>query len=342
MRVKSAAVPMVLMTLLVAICPVRAQEQARVTIFSPQGTVKRVRQVRARFSEPMVAFGDLRTAAPFDITCAEHGTARWVDDRNWAYDFDRDLPAGIRCEFRLRESLKTLSGRDVTGQRRFAFSTGGPAIIRSHPYEGSVRIEEGQIFVLELDCDATESSVLSNAWFSVSGLSDRVGIRIVSGQQREEILKAVCRYRDELPPHVILIQSKQNFPTATKVSLVWGKGVVAQNAAIAALGQTRREWFLAGTETKLVREAAGQGDCRITYPTAGTVVALDPDIPPEQQKVLFEARSDGRRLLWLLDGRIAGTADSAMLWSPVHGKHTLSLVDETDRVIDSVTFEVRC
>jgi penicillin-binding protein 1C len=118
-------------------------------------------------------------------------------------------------------------------------------------------------------------------------------------------------------------------------------GVVAQDVAIAALGQSRREWFLPGTETALVRDGAGQGDCRITYPAAGTVVALDPDIPAEQQKILFEAETDGRRLRWLLDGRIAGAADSVVLWPPAHGSHTLALLDESDRVIDSVAFEVR-
>jgi hypothetical protein len=53
----------------------QAQEPARVELFSPQGTVKQVRQVRARFSEPMVPFADPRAAAqPFVIDCAEKGT----------------------------------------------------------------------------------------------------------------------------------------------------------------------------------------------------------------------------------------------------------------------------
>jgi hypothetical protein len=42
---------------------------AEVTRFSPQGTVKQVRQASAAFSEPMVAFGDPAAADPFDVTC---------------------------------------------------------------------------------------------------------------------------------------------------------------------------------------------------------------------------------------------------------------------------------
>jgi hypothetical protein len=92
------------------------QQQARVESFSPQGTVKRIRQVLVRFSEPMVPFGDPRAInQPFDITCSEKGTPRWVDDRNWVFDFDRDLPAGVRCEFRVKEGLHSLKSRpDLT------------------------------------------------------------------------------------------------------------------------------------------------------------------------------------------------------------------------------------
>jgi alpha-2-macroglobulin len=66
----------------------------QVEFFSPQGTVKGVRQVAARFSDPMVAFGDPRLPEPFQIDCPESGKARWADVYNWIYDFARDLPAG--------------------------------------------------------------------------------------------------------------------------------------------------------------------------------------------------------------------------------------------------------
>ena len=74
----------------------------RVESFSPQGTVKGVRQVTARFSEPMVPFGDPRLGEPFAIDCPEAGKGRWVDARNFVYDFERDLPAGVRCTFTLK------------------------------------------------------------------------------------------------------------------------------------------------------------------------------------------------------------------------------------------------
>ena len=53
---------------------VTAQVPVKVEAFGPRGEVKSVRQVTARFSEPMVAFGDPRLPSPFDIQCAAKGS----------------------------------------------------------------------------------------------------------------------------------------------------------------------------------------------------------------------------------------------------------------------------
>ena len=68
--------------------------------FAPQGSVKHVRQATARFPHPMVALGDPRVPAdPFTVECDAKGTSRWIDSRTWSYDFEEDLPAGVRCRF---------------------------------------------------------------------------------------------------------------------------------------------------------------------------------------------------------------------------------------------------
>jgi hypothetical protein len=96
----------------------------------------------------MVPLGDPRVASPFEVSCGEKGGGRWIDSRNWSYDFDRDLRAGLRCEFRVREEIKTLAGKAIEGQRVFAFSTGGPSILISVPFQGSESVDEDQIFIL--------------------------------------------------------------------------------------------------------------------------------------------------------------------------------------------------
>src|SRR5262249_7222107 len=109
--------------------------EPQVSGFSPQGSVKQVRQGRGLVSAPLVALGDPRLTDPFDMVCAEAGTGRWVDTAIWVFDFARDLHAGLRCTFTLRAGLQSLDGRTLSGPRVFTFSTGGPAIRASQPRE---------------------------------------------------------------------------------------------------------------------------------------------------------------------------------------------------------------
>ena len=141
---------------------------AEVEVFSPQGEVKRVRQVAVRFSEPMVAFGDPRLAEPFDIACPEKGSSRWADHKNWVFDFDRDLPAGMRCTFSVKQDLRSLAGERVEAGE-FAFTTGGPAIVEQLPHRHG-QIDEEQVFILALDAAANEDTVVQNTWCDAQGI----------------------------------------------------------------------------------------------------------------------------------------------------------------------------
>lgn len=206
-----------------------AGDAPHVEVFSPQGAVKNIRQIRARFSDQMAPFGDPRVLVePFDIKCAEKGTGRWADGKNWVYDFDRDVPAGVECEFDVSPGLKSLSGNEITGQRAFKFSTGGPKIKSSDPYQGSGYIDEEQVFILELDAEADEHSIITNAYFSIEGIYERVGVRILPEEDRTKIFKAVRRQRVS-GPNVIALLAKRRFPEKARVSLVWGKGITSKS-----------------------------------------------------------------------------------------------------------------
>ncbi len=118
-------------------------------------------------------------------------------------------------------------------------------------------------------------------------------------------------------------------------------GVVAADVFMENAGTFRREWFLKGTEVSVVQKAESDAGYRIVYPASGTVIALDPDIPEENQKLFFEAQPAVASLRWVLDGNSLGSAASVMLWTPARGKHSLVLEDSRGRVVDSVEFEVR-
>lgn len=211
----------------------QAQDAAHVEFFSPQGTIKNVRQVTARFSEPMTTFGDPRNESPFDITCPEKGAGRWADVKNWAFDFDRDLSAGVACSFTLKEGLKALSGGAVTGERVFTFTTGGPAIIASRPGRDRT-ISEDQVFVLTLDGEADMASVLANVRFSVEGIAEPLGIQIVTGAERTALLKAAARQDNG---RILAIRCRQNFPSKAAVKLVWGTGIISTSGVATAQEQ---------------------------------------------------------------------------------------------------------
>ena len=125
-------------------------------------------------------------------------------------------------------------------------------------------------------------------------------------------------------------------------------GIVTQ--AIEYEGQLeapRTEYFLPGTEqSKISIAKPDQIRPVIRYPTAGMLVALDPDIPPERQRIRFAAQGVSQAV-WLLNGKaplntskVNQTALS-IDWMPWPGKHLLQLVDAKGDVLDQLRFEVR-
>ena len=98
--------------------PARAFAQP-VQQFSPQGTVKGVRQATRALRG---ADGAVRRSArgrSVRRRLPGPGRGRWADPRNWVYDFDRDLPAGVRCSFTLKPGLTAADGTALDGGARF-------------------------------------------------------------------------------------------------------------------------------------------------------------------------------------------------------------------------------
>jgi len=175
-------------------------------------------------------------AMPFEVDCPEKGSARWIDTTRWAYDFARDLPAGVRCTFRLRDDLRTLAGTAFASHPEFNFDTGGPAVVESMPWQGSEDVDEQQAFVLVLDAEPELASVVANASFSIEGISERVGVNVLSGADRDTLLKHFKTFINNRP--ALVLAAKQSFPNAAAVSLIWGKGIKTISGVAAAQDQT--------------------------------------------------------------------------------------------------------
>ena len=138
------------------------------------------------------------------------------------------------------------------------------------------------------------------------------------------------------------------------------KPVTFADAAGRPVEAARSEWFLRGTEQALFAmdsgalgadrtRAGGQKGlkysgsaasvaARITAPANGTIVALDPDIPPNRQRLGFAA--EGHQLRWRMDGKEFARGAQAQ-WLPWPGRHVVQLVDSSGQVVDEIRLEVR-
>jgi penicillin-binding protein 1C len=107
------------------------------------------------------------------------------------------------------------------------------------------------------------------------------------------------------------------------------------------IGKPQDEWFIKGTEPSSMVQIVKQYNEKIVYPPSGTIIALDPDIPQDLQKVFFIARTEDKELKWRLNKSEIEEKGKTIAWSPRIGKYNLELTDMQSKIIDSVSFEVR-
>jgi penicillin-binding protein 1C len=104
---------------------------------------------------------------------------------------------------------------------------------------------------------------------------------------------------------------------------------------------SREEWFIRGTEPNDQNQRTGQFNPRILYPPSGTVMAVDPDIPPELQKVFFISQVHEDDFRWVLNGAALERTGRMISWIPKAGRYYLAIADKDGKVLDYVYFEVR-
>ncbi len=285
--------------------------------FSPQGTVREVRQVTVRFTVPMVALGDPRLPDPFSVDCPAPGRGRWADPRNWVYDFEEDLGAGLKCSFTLRPRVRTAAGEPLGGATRFSFDTGGPAVRASLPHEGWEKIDESQVFLLRTDAVATPQSVQAHAWCAVDGLNERIPLDVLTGADRQRVLderkalgyddfellwksgqvtRARVRNRDleKAEATVNVVRCRRALPPGAGVLINWGAGIATPSGIATTEDQTLafkvRPAFLAQVECTRTNARAG---CMPVLPLSVTFSA-----PVPRAQALAIRLKDAAGRLW--------------------------------------------
>ena len=170
----ASIVPLIIMALSASAA---LQAQAlQILSLSPQGEVAQVRQVVARFDGAAVNFGDPKAPAPLALSCSDaqaaKGAGRWTSDREWIFEFDKDLPPGVNCTVSPVSSFKSPSSAILASAISYKFNSGGPFIQNLRPGRYQP-IDEEQYFVLELNGPATKDSLLDKVWCSVEGRIQR-------------------------------------------------------------------------------------------------------------------------------------------------------------------------
>ncbi|MFY9479427.1 MAG: MG2 domain-containing protein [Aquabacterium sp.] len=216
-------------------------QAATVVQSTPQGEVRQVRQVVVRFDQAVVPLGDLRQEAPYSLACqgaAPKGEGRWVNDRQWVYDFEQDLGPGVRCQVQPRNNWRpaVAAAGAWTQAKAFSFQTGGPAVLRVSPSGGE--IEEQQHWLLTLNGPALPASLQGNAWCEIEGVGERVPLVAVTGAPREAVLKSRRLKPDDA--RQLLVHCQRPLPNQAAVRLVWGAGIAAQSLPQAVTRQAQQ------------------------------------------------------------------------------------------------------
>ena len=104
----------------------------------------------------------------------------------------------------------------------------------------------------------------------------------------------------------------------------------------------RSEVFLRGTGQQLLAAAPPQARRpRIAHPVAGSVYALDPDIPIDRQRLAIDVAGEVTGHSLRLDGRPLGPADAQPMVLAGPGPHRLALLDPGGRPVDQIRFTIR-
>jgi penicillin-binding protein 1C len=135
-------------------------------------------------------------------------------------------------------------------------------------------------------------------------------------------------------------QARVNFAAGNTRPVAFSEGDTFSEAP-------RQEWFIDGTQQNAfaLRDTAGSAlavtstaSARITTPANGTIIALDPDIPPNRQRLSFVAQGPAAR--WTMDGREFAQGPQAQ-WLPWPGRHVVALKSAKGETLDQIRIEVR-
>ena len=175
-----------------------------------------------------MTFGDPKAPAPLAISCndaaASKGTGRWTSEREWVFDFEADLPPGMRCTATVKPEFKSASGALLTGAKSYQFNSGGPLCKACGPTPTSSSTKSSS-----LCCSSTARHYRAcrPTWCALEGVGERVPVRMIEGAQRTDLLKALGleKRAAKEPLQFPSFACNRRLTSGSQLQLVFGKGV---------------------------------------------------------------------------------------------------------------------
>jgi penicillin-binding protein 1C len=112
-----------------------------------------------------------------------------------------------------------------------------------------------------------------------------------------------------------------------------------------AIEPDRQELFLTGTALEKIVIPPETTHPLIEGPGNGAVLARDPDIPAERQKVRFKIAGMSKTLAWYVDAKAADPSwldtDGSLLWPLTPGAHRISAQTADGKTVDAMFVTVK-
>jgi penicillin-binding protein 1C len=176
------------------------------------------------------------------------------------------------------------------------------------------------------------------------GYTDRVTVAVWVGNADGRPMQRVSGVSGAAPVWAAIVEALHpkapgRPPAADPVAAGLEAAEVAFDGALARHDAARREWFLPGTAPRGSAIAVVPVRWQrfgVAQPRAGSVYALDPDIPLDRQRLRFE----GEEGVWRLAGQVLGRG-AAVEWAPRPGRHELVWTSADGQRRERVRFDVR-
>ncbi|WOK37660.1 alpha-2-macroglobulin family protein [Sphingomonas sp. C3-2] len=346
--------------LALALAPVAASgDQApQVELATPGSGDGAIERFTMRFSADMAPLGDPRAAGPVAVSCPMGGEGRWIDTRTFVWDFEKALPGGVSCTFKLKDGLKTLAGQVVGGQRSFTVDTGGPSVRAVLPNRWD-DIEEDQLFLVAANVRPDPASVAQNGYCAVDGVGEKIALDVLGADAVAKVLSglgpdsyAVTNFLEQagLPTAIpssaaeqqkawstiTAVKCRRPLPAGRDMALVWGQNI---EGAGRLAGRDQRFDFT------VRKEFAARFECARVNPQAGcnpvqkAWVRFSAPIATETAKAIRIELPDGKKISPKVDNKGAATVSEVAFEAPLPAATTAKLVlpeavkDESGRAL---------